>query len=320
MINKKDVMKVEVRTLSELIANEDANIMHSLRHSVYPGAKDESIGMALAYCKAKRYDPLAKAVHIMQVSYKCPNTNQYLKKDVIIPGIAAYRIDAERSGNYAGLTRPEFGPMITEEIGTKKITYPEWCRITVKKVVQNNICDFEAEEYWKENYANKGRDYKTKIINPAPNDMWEKRARGQLAKCTEAQALRKAFPGVVGALPTFEEMEGKDSGKSENVVSLVEVINSNEPVSNELLVELRMVMEKAGSDEKEACFNLEVDCLESISSKKAIELISGLKKRMSKKKNLESLPINQKIGLATEIKPKEMEALTEKEIENGYDW
>ena len=311
-------MKVEARTLSDLIKDEDANIMHSLRHSVYPGAKDESIGMALAYCKAKRYDPLAKAVHIMQVSYKCPNTAQYLKKDVIIPGIAAYRIDAERSGCYAGLSRPEYGPMITEEIGSKKITYPEWCRITVKKVVQNNLCDFEAEEYWKENYANKGRDYKTKIINPAPNDMWEKRARGQLAKCTEAQALRKAFPGVVGALPTFEEMEGKDSGKSESIVSLVEVIDTNEPVSNELLEELKRQMEKAESKEEDICFHLKVDCLESLTANKAAEVIRQLKKKMSKKKNLEALPINQKISLATELKP--MEALTEKEIEDGYNW
>jgi len=39
--------------------------------------------------------------------------------------------------------------------------------------------------------------------------MWEKRPFGQLAKCTEAQALRKAFPEAVGSQPTAEEMEGK---------------------------------------------------------------------------------------------------------------
>ena len=38
--------------------------------------------------------------------------------------------------------------------------------------------------------------------------MWKKRVYGQLAKCTEAQALRKAWPEV-GQEPTAEEMEGK---------------------------------------------------------------------------------------------------------------
>jgi len=39
--------------------------------------------------------------------------------------------------------------------------------------------------------------------------MWQKRPYGQLAKCAEAQALRKAFPEIVSQHPTAEEMEGK---------------------------------------------------------------------------------------------------------------
>ena len=38
--------------------------------------------------------------------------------------------------------------------------------------------------------------------------MWRKRPRGQLEKCAEAQALRKAFPERAGG-PTAEEMAGK---------------------------------------------------------------------------------------------------------------
>lgn len=38
--------------------------------------------------------------------------------------------------------------------------------------------------------------------------MWAKRIHGQLAKCTEAQALRKAWPEI-GQEPSAEEMEGK---------------------------------------------------------------------------------------------------------------
>jgi hypothetical protein len=39
--------------------------------------------------------------------------------------------------------------------------------------------------------------------------MWTKRPYGQIAKCAEAQALRKAFPEMTGSQPTADEMEGK---------------------------------------------------------------------------------------------------------------
>ena len=42
----------------------------------------------------------------------------------------------------------------------------------------------------------------------APNAMWQKRPRGQIAKCAAAQALRIAFPEIASQ-PTAEEMEGK---------------------------------------------------------------------------------------------------------------
>ena len=56
-------------------------------------------------------------------------------------------------------------------------------------------------------YATQKRD------SLAPNAMWLKRPYGQLAKCAEAQALRKAFPEF-GSQPTSDEMEGKELGDS----------------------------------------------------------------------------------------------------------
>ena len=77
--------------------------------------------------------------------------------------------------------------------------------MTVKRQLASGaIGDFTAIEYWRENYAVKGG--KEKSI--APNAMWTKRPRGQLAKCAAAQALRSAFPEIA-AQYTQEEMEGK---------------------------------------------------------------------------------------------------------------
>jgi phage recombination protein Bet len=131
------------------------------------------------------------------------NKDIYEWRKVVMPGIGLYRIDAARTGQYAGMTEPEFGEDVTGKFGTTTITYPKWCKVTVKKIIAGQVAEFTAKEFWLENYATAGKD------SSAPNAMWTKRAYGQLAKCTEAQALRKAFPEAVGSDPTFEEMEGK---------------------------------------------------------------------------------------------------------------
>lgn len=185
-----------------------------LKETLYPGAKDESIAMVLNYCKARKIDPLLKPVHLVSMRCKTGQKDRngkdiYEFRDVVLPGIGLHRIDACRTGQYAGMSGPKFGKDVTEDLGNITITYPRWCKITVKRIVNGMIIEFTAKEYWKENYATISKD------NPAPNAMWTKRAYGQLAKCTEAQALRKAFPDIIGQEYTAEEMEGK-SFMSEN--------------------------------------------------------------------------------------------------------
>jgi len=185
-------------------ANEiDQHIWSALKNSLYTGARDESIKMVLDYCKAAKLDPMQKPVHIVPMSVKNAVTGKYEYKDVVMAGVGLYRIQAARSNQYAGVSEPEFGEDVTCNLGGAEITYPKWCKVTVKKLVNNTIVEFTAKEYWLENYASK-KDELT------PNTMWRKRPYGQLAKCAEAQALRKAFPEIVSQHPTAEEMEGKN--------------------------------------------------------------------------------------------------------------
>lgn len=183
-----------------LLMNE-GELIDVLRESLYPGAENASIRLVIGYCRASALDPMQKPVHIVPMWDK--QTSRM--RDVIMPGIGLYRTQAARSGEYGGVSEPEFGPDITEQIEGYEITYPQWCRVTVTRLVGGHPATFTATERWKENYAVKGG----KQRSIAPNAMWAKRPYGQLAKCAEAQALRKAFPEA-GSAPTAEEMEGKE--------------------------------------------------------------------------------------------------------------
>lgn len=208
--------------LLKLADHKDKDILIALRASVYPGAKEESVFMALAYCKAAKLDPLQKPVHIVAMNVKDAKTGVSAWRDVIMPGIGLYRIQASRSGKSAGISEPDYGEEVTETIGTKTITYPKWCRMVAYKIEDGRICEYASKEFWKENFAAKS--------DGTPNAMWSKRPYAQLAKCTEAQCLRKAFPELVGAQPTAEEMEGKtiDSDEFETLQTTPESIKQTE--------------------------------------------------------------------------------------------
>jgi len=182
----------------------DVSTWSALRNSIYPGAKDESVMMAVDYCRARQLDPLMKPVHLVPMSVKDAKTGRNEWRDVVMPGVGLYRIQADRSGNYAGSSEPVFGPLIEREFtGGVRVSFPEWCKYSVfKRMGDGKIVEFISKEYWIENYATAGRD------TDAPNQMWKKRPYAQLAKCCEAQALRKAWPEI-GQQPTAEEMEGK---------------------------------------------------------------------------------------------------------------
>lgn len=185
----------------------------ALKDSIYTGAKDESILMVLDYCKARGLDPLMKPVHIVPMSVKVGD--KYQMRDVVMPGINTYRIQASRSKDLAGTSSPKFGQNIKVKLGSlKDFVYPEWCEITVTKLIADRLVDFTAREYFLENYATKGRNDDT------PNAMWAKRPKGQLAKCAEAQALRKGWPEI-GQQPTYEEMEGKALATEKDVTPTV---------------------------------------------------------------------------------------------------
>ncbi len=188
-----NVVKIENTAVAAMSEQE---MMTVLQNSLYPGAKPESIKLVLGYCKAAGLDPMQKPVHIVPISVK--QGDNYVMRDTVMAGIGLYRTQASRTGEYAGITEPEYGPTKQLKVGDFMLEYPEWCRVTVKRRSGGSIVEFTANERWLENYATAKRD------SQIPNAMWKRRPFAQLAKCAEAQALRKAFPEL-GAAPTADE-------------------------------------------------------------------------------------------------------------------
>ncbi len=83
------------------------------------------------------------------------------------------------------------------------LQFPEWCRVTITRELNGKERSFVGPKvYWLEAYA-KWAD------TDVPNEMWSNRPVGQLEKCVEAGALRRAFPEEIGNALTAEEMEGQ---------------------------------------------------------------------------------------------------------------
>lgn len=186
---------------------EDVAKWRVLCESVFPSAKTpEAIIMALDYCRARKLDPLKKPVHIV------PMWSAALNREVetVWPSITEVQITATRTGKYAGMDEPKFGPMLKAEfkgvmrnnVGetVRTVEYPEWCSVTVYRIVEGVRCPFTEPVFWREAYSRVGK-------TDLPNDQWFKRPHGMILKVAKAFSLRAAFPEE--GTYTAEEMEGR---------------------------------------------------------------------------------------------------------------
>ena len=226
--------------------NIDTAVWTTLQNSVFPGAKDESILLAVDYCKARKLDILKKPCHIvpMQVTLSGQRDNngndKKIWRDVIMPGIYEQRITAFRTGQMAGQDEPVFG----NTVAFKGIEAPEWCRVTVYRFINGERCAFSHTEYFSE-ACSTTRD-------GSLNSMWRKRPRGQLAKCAEAGALRKAFPDELGGVITADEVNeepiNQHSAATPDIGTTVIDTQSVELITPEQIKEIENLVEVTGSN------------------------------------------------------------------------
>ncbi len=269
--------------------NIDTAVWTTLQNSVFPGAKDESILLAVDYCKARKLDILKKPCHIVPMSVTDAKTGNKNWRDVIMPGIYEQRITAFRTGQMAGQDEPVFGDTIT----FRGIEAPEWCRVTVYRFINNERCAFSHTEYFSEACAT------TK--EGKPNSMWSKRPRGQLAKCAEAGALRKAFPDELGGVITADEVNEEpinqhSAATPDNGTTVIDT-QSVELITPEQLEQMKSLIDVTKSNEHSLlAYAGNVESLEKITKSKAEEVIGMLLSKLNKQQvqdesNDEDIPL-----------------------------
>lgn len=208
----------------------ESSAWQTLVNATFPTARTpEGVLLALAYCRQRGLDVFKRPVHIVPIrtKLKTPDGKDYWGElETVWPGINELRTTAHRTGIYAGADPADWGPDMTSEWELPsgdddggdhpnapprekkapaappkmlRVKHPEWCQITVYRIVQGQRVAFPGPRvYWLETYATVGK-------SDRPNDMWQDRARGQLEKCAEAAALRKAFPEELGGEHIVEE-------------------------------------------------------------------------------------------------------------------
>ena len=178
-------------------------------------APEGAVKVFLHYAQRIGLDPFAGQMYLVP----------YNGKWNIQVGIGGFRTIAERSGEYQGQTKVEWcgedGQWV--DVWLKKEN-PKAARVGVhRKGFKEPLY---AVALW-ESYAPFFYNKDTKQFKLSP--MWEKHGPGQLAKCVEALALRKAYPMDLLNVHTREEMESSEATESYVVEDKPQMVKS-EPV------------------------------------------------------------------------------------------
>jgi phage recombination protein Bet len=187
------------------------------------GATSTEVDFFMQVAKRCRLDPFKRQIHAVK------RWDNALGREAMTfqVGIDGLRAIADRTGAYAGNDDAVF---LEDDKGRLiKAT------CTVYKLVGGQRVSFTASALYSECVqTKKGGD---------PNSMWAKRPYGQLAKCAEAMALRKAFPEDTGGLYTEEEIDADEGhrpsepNRSQPISDYpAKKLDSAEPVEAEVVV------------------------------------------------------------------------------------
>ena len=186
-----------------------------LKEQICPGATENELVFFGEVCHRTGLDPFQRQIYF--VKRKKPDGSFGM---TIQMGIDGFRLQAVRSGQYAGNDDPVFDEGLTRfEMIQKGRKQPTTATATVWKLVDGQRCPFTATAEWDAYYPGDKQGF-----------MWKKLPFSQLGKCAESAALRKAFPAETSGFYTSEEMDqagpgdvaAKPSNQSEQIKAAFE--------------------------------------------------------------------------------------------------
>ncbi len=186
-----------------------------IKQTICRGATDSEMDLFIHACTRTGLDPLMKQIYFIK----------YGGQPTFQVSIDGYRLIAERTGRYSPGREPTF--TYDKDGGVLSAT-----SYVKKQTMDGTWHEVAATAYWKE-YA------------PAKlNNMWQKMPHGQLAKCAESLALRKAWPANFSGIYTKEEME--QAGKPDSIEMEAQVIEES---PEEITVAINGFLESFNEDE-----------------------------------------------------------------------
>ena len=156
-----------------------------IRSQIAPGAPDDVLELYFERCRISGFDPFAKLLYVIGRKDRDNGRVNWTMQT----SIDGFRSQAEDTREYDGQDEPRFTFDSNGRLLSATVT-------VYRKGMGRGI---SATADWAE-YA----------IPNAP--MWKKMPKGQLAKCAEALALRKAFPKKLQGIYTSDEMEQAGRG------------------------------------------------------------------------------------------------------------
>jgi phage recombination protein Bet len=172
------------------LTNEQVQL---LIRTVAKGATIDELGLFLNVAKRAGLDPFTRQIHL--VPRKVKQGESWVTVRTVQVGIDGYRAIAERTKQLAGIDDAIFDDGHKYE-PAKEPKNPSKATVTIYRMVEGQRVSFTATARWKEYYPGEKMGM-----------MWNKMPYGQLAKCAEALALRKAFPNDLSGLYIAEEMD-----------------------------------------------------------------------------------------------------------------
>jgi len=168
--------------------------MDILKNTICKGVSHEEFEVFLMACVKTKLDPFMRQIYAVKRRGKKPD-GTWGETMTIQTGIDGYRLIAERTDRYA----PGQEPTYTYDQNGKLLSATAY----VKKMTVDGMWHLVSASAYIDEYCQRTKEGQ-------PMGMWSTMPRTMLAKCAEAQALRKAFPAEMSGVYTKEEMTQAD--------------------------------------------------------------------------------------------------------------